>query len=302
MGGSGKSLIAQMIKNASGNMVFINGRDPRSIFSDFAWSRINHDTRTVFIDDAYKGFKVDSLYTLASGDMIINKKNKPEFTIEFGNRPKIIITSNYAMGSGDDSDTRRLWTFAIEKYFSLSRTPLDHFGRRFFEDWDADEWLRFDNWATECISIFLKYKRIAKGTSVELKRRMLINSTDRGFVEYMDNLYDQKFYSWFPDVLKTERREENGTLYVKAVDFGRWYANRSKHEYAAKIPKSDLLDAISQIYKGKLSQTLLTQWLQKWSETKEGLVINSKYRVGNQSGLYYQIAELSGVLDADVPF
>jgi hypothetical protein len=302
VGGSGKSLIAQMIKNASGNMVFINGRDPRSIFSDFAWSRINHDTRTVFIDDAYKGFKVDSLYTLASGDMIINKKNKPEFTIEFGNRPKIIITSNYAMGSGDDSDTRRLWTFAIEKYFSLSRTPLDHFGRRFFEDWDDDEWLRFDNWATECISIFLKYKRIAKGTSVELKRRMLINSTDRGFVEYMDNLYDQKFYSWFPDVLKTERREENGTLYVKAVDFGKWYVNRSKNDYAAKISKTDLLDAISQIYKGKLSQTLLTQWLQKWSETKEGLVINSKYRMGNQSGLFYQIAELSGVLDADVPF
>lgn len=302
VGGSGKSLIAQMIKNASGNMVFINGRDPRSIFSDFAWSRINHDTRTIFVDDAYKSFKVDSLYTMASGDMIINKKNKPEFTIEFSNRPKIIITSNYAMGSGDDSDTRRLWTFAIEKYFNLIHTPLDHFGRRFFEDWDNDEWLKFDNWATECIKTFLNFKRSTKVTNLDLKRRILINNTDRGFVEYMDNLYDQKFYSWFPDILKTERREENGTLHVKAIDFNKWYPNRIKNEYAAKIEKSELLEVIGQIYKGKLSQTLLTQWLHKWADTKDGLVINSRYRVNNKNGLYYQILELPDVLSGEVPF
>ena len=302
VGGSGKSLIAQMIKNASGNMVFINGRDPRSIFSDFAWSRINHDTRTIFVDDAYKSFKVDSLYTMASGDMIINKKNKPEFTIEFSNRPKIIITSNYAMGSGDDSDTRRLWTFAIEKYFNLLNTPLDHFGRRFFEDWDNDEWLRFDNWATECIKTFLKFKRSTKVTNLDLKRRILINNTDRGFVEYMDNLYDQKFYLWFPEILKTERREENGTLYVNAVDFNKWYPNRTKSEYAAKIAKADLLQDISEIFKGKLHQTTLTIWLNKWADTKDGLVINSRYRVNNKNGLYYQIMELPDVLSEDVPF
>ena len=246
VGGSGKSLIAQMIKNASGNMVFINGRDPRSIFSDFAWSRINHDTRTVFIDDAYKGFKVDALYTVASGDMIINKKNKPEFTIDNKNRPKIIITSNYAMGNGDESDTRRLWTFAIEKYFNLSRTPLDHFGRKFFEDWDTEEWLKFDNWATDCINTFLKFKRTAKVINMDLKRRMLINFTDRGFVEYMDNLYEQKFYPWFPAALKTERvTDENGNLTVNAVDYSKWFAYRNKNEYAAKISKSDFLEIIN---------------------------------------------------------
>jgi succinate dehydrogenase flavin-adding protein (antitoxin of CptAB toxin-antitoxin module) len=302
VGGSGKSLIAQMIKNASGNMVFINGRDPRSIFSDFAWSRINHDTRTVFIDDAYKGFKVDALYTVASGDMIINKKNKPEFTIENQNRPKIIITSNYAMGNGDESDTRRLWTFAIEKYFNLSRTPLDHFGRKFFEDWDAEEWLKFDNWATDCIKTFMAFKRSAKVTNIDLKRRMLINSTDRGFVEYMDNLFEQKFYSWFPQVLKTQRREENGILQVQAVDFSRWYGNRNKNEYAAKIAKSELLDTVNSLLKNKLSQTMLTQWLQKWADTKDGLVINSKYRMANNNGLFYQILDLPEVLDENVPF
>lgn len=302
VGGSGKSLIAQMIKNASGNMVFINGRDPRSIFSDFAWSRINHDTRTVFIDDAYKGFKVDALYTVASGDMIINKKNKPEFTIENQNRPKIIITSNYAMGNGDESDTRRLWTFAIEKYFNLSRTPMDHFGRKFFEDWDSDEWLKFDNWATDCIKTFMTFKRSAKVTNIDLKRRMLINSTDRGFVEYMDNLFDQRFYSWFPQMLKTERREENGSLSINAINFDKWYPNRTKNDYAAKIAKSDLLENVNSLLKNKLSQTMLTQWLQKWADTKDGLVINSKYKMTNQNGLFYQIMELKDVLTDDVPF
>jgi hypothetical protein len=302
VGGSGKSLIAQMIKNASGNMVFINGRDPRSIFSDFAWSRINHDTRTVFIDDAYKGFKVDSLYTIASGDMIINKKNKAEFTIEFQNRPKIIITSNYAMGSGDDSDLRRLWTFAIEKFFSLSLTPIDHFGRKFFEDWDLDEWLKFDNWATDCVAHYLKYKRTTKTTSANVKRRMLINSTDRGFVEFMDGLFDNKFYSWFPQHLKTRTGHQGDKYVTNGVDFDKWYPNRIKEDFAAKIAKSELLDVINGILKNKISQTQLTQWLEKWAETKNGLKFNTKYRVFGQNGLFYQIVELPDVLTEDAPF
>jgi len=305
VGGSGKSILGQFPKYAAGNQVFINGKDQNRMFSDFAWSRVNPDTRTVFIDDVHKGFKIEMLFSIVTGEIVINKKHIPEFTISFRDRPKIIITSNYAIGEDDDSTQRRLWTFAVEKFFDLSRTPLSHFGHRLFDDWDEAEWSNFDNFMNGCVVSYLKGEGVKRAGASNIKRRMLINSTDRAFVEYMDALYDDKFFPWFPMKYKTKRVQmDDGSLVTNAVDVDAWYHNRHKSEDAAKVLKSELLDAINGMVKNKISQTQLTQWVNKWAATKDGLVINSKYRVYGNNGMYYKIDEINTEewLGEDLPF
>ena len=70
--------------------------------------RVDEDTDLVFVDDPGKYFDFDFFYTMATGNTIVNEKHVKSKEISFENSPKVIICSNYAPNSLQDSTLRRL--------------------------------------------------------------------------------------------------------------------------------------------------------------------------------------------------
>ena len=51
---------------------------------------------------------------------------------------------------------RRRWELELSQYYNSKKTPLDEFDKLLFDDWDKEEWLRFDNYMLSCLQKYIK--------------------------------------------------------------------------------------------------------------------------------------------------
>lgn len=185
-GGTGKSLIGKAISHIV-PLLFIDGKTIKSQ-DKFRLSGLNSHHRIIFFDDVTKTFDFESLYPLITGDLYIEKKYKNAVVIPNKETPKILITSNYVVkGGGGNAEKRRKVEYEVSAYFKNELSPLEEFGHRLFDDWDQDEWIRFDNFMVKSLQYYLE-KGLIEPVSINVDFNRLKIETSVEFIDFMDAL------------------------------------------------------------------------------------------------------------------
>lgn len=289
-GGSGKGLCFQFVKQFRKTADF-DGKNFR--FSDpFLFQNVDPDTAVIFIDDVEKNFKFSSLFSILTGPLQINKKNKPQIIIPFDKSPKIFITSNYSVGSLDTSSKRRKYEFPIIKYFGDTIEPVQVFNRQFFSGWDREEWLRFDNFIIDCCKKYLSEgdKRSIGNMTDKTAERSLISNTNREFIEYMDGQLSVNFFDFAPGFLKTATiTNQDGSITTNAVNMKSYTEFMDKPDYYFTISKETFTHKILKLTSYRnLTTTRVTQWVKRWADDR-GVEIDASYKRGSDAERCYRV-------------
>ena len=182
-GGSGKGLIHRAIGQIK-NIVIEDGKkfDPRGQFS---YQKVNKDTQIFLLDDVPKNFNFESLFSIITEGMTVEKKGQDAFQIPFRESPKISLTTNYTIKGDGASFNRRVFEVEIANYFNENHTPEEEFKHQFFSQWDDMEWAKFDNFMIRCVQFFLK-NGLVESDKVNLAFRKLKNELGNEFIEFME--------------------------------------------------------------------------------------------------------------------
>lgn len=272
-GRSGKGLLTQFISKFRKTLPF----DGKSFNSEktHKFQNLTIDTDIISIQDVKRNFPFDDLFSLITDGATAEPKNKPEILIPFEDSPKYIIQSNYIVGGSDGSSLDRKLVFSVVKYFSHAKRPIDVFHRQFFTEWDAIEWLRFDNFMAYCAQLFLTdigHKQIRQET-VNNKERQIKSDTNPSFVDMMDSILASRFIEFAPAILV-----QNGVF-----DYDRWAANMSQRtalpELFLTIDRDKLYEKTVVATKKKLlGPNTPVIWLKSWADSR-GIAIDTRFGI-----------------------
>lgn len=289
-GGSGKGLCFQLIKKFRKSADY-DGKNFR--FADpFLFHNIEPDTSIIFIDDVDKNFKFSSLFSILTGPLTRNQKNKPPVVIPYEISPKIFITSNYSIGNMDTSSRRRKYEFPVVKYFGEQIDPITTFGRQFFSGWDREEWLRFDSFIINCCQLYLAEgdKRSIGCITDRSAERSLISNTNREFIEYMDNQLSVNFFDFAPLSLKRLAvTMPDGSYTTNAVDTVAYVHNIELPDYYFTYSKQIFAEKIAKMCNFRnLTSTRVTHWINRWAQSR-GVEVDVSYKRGADAERHYRI-------------
>lgn len=151
----------------------------------FTFQEVYLDTKILEFNDVTRKFDFERLFSVTTDDMTIeNKKEKP-FTLKFEDSPKLLVSTNYTIKGQGASYEDRLFEVEFSDHYNENHKPLDDFGKRLFDDWDSDEWNRFDNFMLECVELYLK-EGLVEYQQINLEKRKLIEQTIDEFVDFAD--------------------------------------------------------------------------------------------------------------------
>lgn len=183
-GGTGKSLLIQCISKLIPSL-FRNGKNADAN-EKFYFADLQLFHRLVVFDDVSEDFDFESLYSVITGDLPIERKYKNAMVIPFKDSPKIVITSNYPVGNRlGNSEERRKIEYEVSGYFRDNKTPYQEFGHNFFEDWNGSEWQKFDNFAVSTIQHYLR-NGVIELTNSNIVKSHIIKQTSSDFVRFME--------------------------------------------------------------------------------------------------------------------
>lgn len=108
-GGRGKGLTAQIIKNSVPSQSYLTTEFKKT--DHFQWQNVSKNTQTILVDEV-NAKDIKALYSIITEPITVNQKNKQAYEISGAGKPRLIITSNYVVGS-DVSTQRRLLRFSF---------------------------------------------------------------------------------------------------------------------------------------------------------------------------------------------
>ena len=181
-GGTGKGLFVQGVSQMK-KVSYIDGKT-FSFDKQFAYQTISTDTQLISFDDVKRDFNFERLFSAITEGITIEKKNKDAISIPFRHAPKIIITTNYAIKGKGNSFVRRKWELEFTQHYTSDLTPMDEFGRRFFDEWDEKEWCSFDNYMIHNLQFYLG-RGLVKSSFKNLNLRKLVADTAVEFVDWL---------------------------------------------------------------------------------------------------------------------
>jgi hypothetical protein len=206
-GGSGKSLVLTAVSKFR-RMVKIDGKTFSPTKSDFVYQRVSVDTQILAFDDVKKNFDFESLFSLITEGIPVNRKNKDEFYIPFERSPKIVITTNYIINGAGGSHDRRRHEVEFFQFYNAGYSPKDNFGKYFFDEWNSDEWNEFDNFIIKCIQFYLN-NGLVQVVSLNSDNKRFIQSTCQEFYEFVREYPIYKNKQYFTTDLLIEFINEN---------------------------------------------------------------------------------------------
>jgi hypothetical protein len=180
-GGTGKGIFVRAISKLK-RTVYIDGKS-FNFDKTFAYQTVDVGTQVLSFDDVKKHFDFERLFSVVTEGITVEKKNKDAFNLSFKRSPKIIITTNYAVKGKGNSFERRKWELEFKQFYSKEFTPFVEFGRMLFDDWDEEEWCKFDNYMVNNLMSYLN-TGLVKSTFVNLKIRKLSAETCHEFIEW----------------------------------------------------------------------------------------------------------------------
>jgi hypothetical protein len=197
-GGSGKSLLSKAITFV--RMSFYKGG--KKLADKNVW-QFFYDGLTEFhdfveVDDMHEHADFTQLYTDITGPREVNPKNYTAIILDYPDSSKMLVSFNYELQNVDPSTVRRLLNSAVSDYYHEktksnnyheSRSPLTKFGRRLYDDFTAEEWIKFYNLIAYCIQLQQRFFKIMPNmTNIEKKQLLRTMSSGLG--------KDQEFLLW----------------------------------------------------------------------------------------------------------
>lgn len=186
----------------------------------FMFQSVNQDTDVIEFNDCVKYFPFERLFGMITEDMNIEKKNRDAFVIKFKDSPKIILSTNYAIQGEGPSFRGRVHELELSDYYTNDYSPLDEFKHRFFDDWDEEEWRRFDMFILRCEHFYLN-NGLVKYDTINIGRKKITQATSSDFVSFADERYKlgveygkkEEYEKWI---------EESSEKIMKMNSFSRW--------------------------------------------------------------------------------
>ena len=159
----------------------------------FPYQNVSTDCQVLVFDDVKKNFNFENLFSVITEGITIEYKGKDSIKLDVTESPKIIITTNYTIKGDSASFNARKYEVEMSSYFSDTFTPMMEFGHELFNDWDDEEWARFDNYMMECIKIYLKEGLIEMPT-INLEYRKLLDEIGVEMLQFFETLTFEKEY------------------------------------------------------------------------------------------------------------
>lgn len=159
----------------------------------FPYQNVSTDCQVLVFDDVKKNFNFENLFSVITEGITIEYKGKDSIKLDVTESPKIIITTNYTIKGDSASFNARKYEVEMSSYFNDKYTPIMEFGHELFNDWDENEWARFDNYMMECISIYLN-NGLIEMPLLNLDYRKLINEIGDEMLNYFNGLDRNKDY------------------------------------------------------------------------------------------------------------
>lgn len=213
-GGSGKGLLW----NALGKMKKVSMIDGKTFefTKSFPYQTVSTDCQILVFDDVKKNFSFESLFSVITEGITLEYKGQDAIKIPVEHSPKILITTNYTIGGVGGSFERRKMEVELSDHFNSKHTPEDEFGHMLFDDWNSEEWQRFDNFMINCLQEYLTNDLLSHDFN-NLETRKFIKTTN------------MEFYEWSKDGnIKHNSRIHKGQLYS---DFILEYPDYSNGKY-----------------------------------------------------------------------
>lgn len=195
-GGSGKSLFAKSF----GEMMEMISRpgNNKDIFTDkFVYDGVTERTRVFLFDDADKYLDMRDLYSQISSDLYVNPKNGTAYTVPYSHSPKFMVTSNFGLRSMDGSTMRRLLIAATSNYYHTAeekvlpghQPPADFGGRRFFQNWDWEQYNKFINFYLQCLVFYLNQTQKINPPMNSIMKRNLTAQIGKHFMDWAEEFF-----------------------------------------------------------------------------------------------------------------
>jgi len=153
------------------------------------------------IDDLADRGEITFFYTQITGKREINPKNYTPFTLDYEDSGKMLISSNFELPNTDSSTLSRLLNAGCSDYYheatkfndyKETRSPLTKFGRRIYDDFTDEEWIKFYNLVAYCIQLQMRFLKIQPPMG-SLEKRQLRRIMASGLGR------DEDFFSWAND-------------------------------------------------------------------------------------------------------
>ncbi len=189
-GGTGKGLLIKALGKIV-EIAFYNGKNSTFSNDKFAYQNVKETTDILFIDDAPRNFDFESLFSVLTDDLPVEKKHQPVKVIPFEISPKFAISTNYTINGDSSSFKRRRFDIFLNNFYDSGHTPADDFGDEFFHGWDESEWQLFDFFMMACLTNFLSFGLKPYEDDGWLLKK-LKNETSSDFIELMENEYQGK--------------------------------------------------------------------------------------------------------------
>jgi hypothetical protein len=235
-GGTGKGVFVQGISQIRKSSI-IDGKmfDGKK---SFAYQTVSLDTKILVFDDVVKNFNFEEKFSLVTEGLTLERKNKDAIKLNVHDSPKVIISTNYAIKGEGNSHDRRRYELEIAQYYGKNLTPEDEFGRQLFDDWNDEEFNRFDNYIVYCLQLFLKNGLVHQNAK-NIKMRKFIAETCMEFYEFVKDkeniphnkmldkkMYFDKFCEEYPDFRKWLTRKKFNIWVQKYCNFANFqYTN-----------------------------------------------------------------------------
>jgi len=221
-GRTGKTLISKALGHCR-KLVTLNGKEFNNK-GQFPYQTINLDDNIICFDDMERSFKFETLFSIITGNLTLNKKNLQPIEIPFSKSPKIMFTSNYILsGVGDSHDARKI-EIELYRHYSKNYKPINEFGKLFFSQWTVEDWDNFFNYMVSNIQKYfsngLLFSELKTG-----KTKKIIANTCEDFFDFCENefLWRNGHYYTTKEILQSYNdghREIPRNMNVSW--FGRW--------------------------------------------------------------------------------
>ena len=212
-GGTGKGLFVQGIKQIR-KVAILDGKS----FDDkksFPYQTVSTETQVLVFDDIKKNWDFESKFSLVTEGITLERKNKDAIKLTVDESPKMVITTNYAIKGEGNSHDRRRHEIEIAQYYGKDINPYNEFGRQLFDDWEFNEFNKFDNYMVHCLQKFLSLGLVDQ-EAVNIKLRKFIAETSMEFFEWVSDLEN------FPINKRNEKIQYFENFIKEYKDYDKW--------------------------------------------------------------------------------
>lgn len=155
-GRSGKSLCSSGVLRQVRNVAMVDGKQ-FSGQNQYKMDNVTSNTDIVIMQDVKSDFDKETLYNMITNDFEIGRKYKARQIIPFEVSPKIMADSNFGIRLLGGSDEARFVIIGFSHYWNRRHQPCNEYKKRFFTEWNDEDWNRFYHWLFLCCQKFLKY-------------------------------------------------------------------------------------------------------------------------------------------------